>query len=142
MPRHERLGQAEAAGEGGEDRRPLLSERGEGAGRAPQGCRQPAQRLVELAASSERPDQPSGGFRPEGGGQRRLQEGAGGDEGVAVAFGERGAAVGESGEVRVDQPPGTVGDEHGGAVEDVLAGRPEMNPVRRCWGQLPAQRHH
>ncbi len=58
-----------------------------------------------------------------------LQQGAAGHQGVAVGLGQGGAAVSEAEQIGVDQPERPLGDEHGRAVEDVLAGRAPVHPL-------------
>ena len=58
-----------------------------------------------------------------------LEQGPARHQRVPVGVGQGGAGVGQLHQIGVDQPEGPAGDEHGRAVEDVLAGRAPVDPV-------------
>ncbi len=104
MPRGERGGEIEIRGEGFHDRKTLVAQRGEGAGGAAElDAKDARAELVEALEMVEQRHQPDRAFQAEGGGQRVLEVGAAGHDGVAVAVGLGGEGVGGGAEFGLDE---------------------------------------
>ena len=93
------------------------------------GCEPLVSHGDESPARLENRDEPACRLEPERRRHRLLEEGARSHRRRAVGTGERGTSVGEPVELREHECDGAARDEHRGGVDDVLAGRTQMDVV-------------
>ena len=130
VPRHDRLAQSQRFRQGAHD-----VHTGPGEGRqCPHGAAEldgqpPVSNVEDLAASGHRRGEPARRFEPEGDRRRRLHQRAAQHQGVAVRLGQSGGCRFDTMEVGRDEIETPSHDQHGGGVEDVLAGRAPVDPA-------------
>ena len=98
--------------------------------------------LDQAGARLEDGGQPAGCLEAEGGRHRLLEEGTGGHRRRTVCVGERGTRGGDRLQLAENQPERTAGDEHGGRVRDVLAGRSPVDVLGAGTADHVAKRSH
>ena len=132
MPRHRRFRKRELDRQLARNIESAIREGSHRPGRSTELHREPGLRDPgELRLRLDDRDEPAGGFEPEGGGKRLLQQGARGHDGRPMSIGERGCRGSGALQVRDDEVETAPRDQHHRRVQDVLAGRAVMHEGRR-----------
>ena len=102
----------------------------------PSWAARPARARLSLVVSRLDTCQPAGGLQSERHREGLLKQSAPGHERIPVGASQAGARRTQAGQISVDQGTGTLGHQHRGRVEDVLAGCSPVHP-RPGWGWQP-----